>query len=60
MSDEIVPQVPGEAETEAPQPKKSKKSGLPDQSTVDPDKIKRAVLTQQGYVVPTDLGKKPA
>lgn len=60
MSEEIVPQVPGEAETEAPKPKNAKKSGLPDQSTVDPDKIKRAVLTQQGYVVPTDLGKKPA
>lgn len=59
MSEEIVPQVPGEAETEAPKPK-AKKSGLPDQSTVNPDKIKRAVLTQQGYVVPTDLGKKPA
>jgi len=32
---------------------------LPDQSEVDPDKIKTAVLTKQGYVVPTGYGSFP-
>lgn len=32
---------------------------LPDQDSVDPDKIKNAVLTKQGYVVPTGYGSFP-
>lgn len=32
---------------------------LPDQESVNPDKIKTAVLTKQGYVVPTGYGSFP-
>jgi len=32
---------------------------LPDQDTVDPDKIKTPVLTKQGWVVPTEYGSAP-
>lgn len=67
MSDkDLTPQVPGEApepvqEPEAkPEPKAKTKAkpeadkptGLPDASTVNPEKISRAVLTRQGWVVP--------
>jgi hypothetical protein len=33
---------------------------LPDAEKVDPDKIKSAVLTKQGWVVPTGYGSNPA
>lgn len=33
---------------------------LPDADKVDPDKIKSAVLTKQGWVVPTGYGSNPA
>lgn len=32
---------------------------LPDQSEIDPNKIDRAVLTKQGYVVPPKMGERP-
>lgn len=70
MSDqEIIPQVPGET-SEQEQPKltkaqekamakaKDQAPGLPEQSSVNPAKITRAVLTKDGYVVPLNLGKK--
>lgn len=41
---------------EARSPKPKKGADLPDQSTVDPDKIDTPVLTRQGYVVPKDYG----
>jgi hypothetical protein len=55
---ELNPQVPGEEPTtEAAEPAKaakpSKSDGLPDQSSVNQNKIPRAVLTKQGWVVPT-------
>lgn len=33
---------------------------LPDQSEVDPTKIKHPVLTRQGYVAPLNIGAAPA
>jgi len=33
---------------------------LPDQSEVDPAKIKQMTLTKQGYVIPLDMGRAPA
>ena len=60
MSEELDPQVPGNEEAQ-PTPVKAKKPrGLPDQDEVNPDKIPRAVLTQQGWVVPTNYGSKKA
>ena len=32
---------------------------LPDQKDIDPNKIDRAVLTKQGYVVPPRMGERP-
>lgn len=65
MSDQdLTPQVPGEtAATEAEPTKKkpaakAKEPGLPDQASINPEKITRAVLTKDGYVVPAGLGKK--
>lgn len=61
MSDqEIIPQVPGDNAEPEQKPRKAKEKapGLPEQSSVNPDKITRAVLTKDGYVVPRIIGKK--
>ena len=63
---DLTPQVPGEVSDTVPEaveaPKKAPKAakpapkpqadGLPDMGDVDPEKIHRAVLTRQGWVVP--------
>lgn len=54
-------QTPGEAPTEdadttvidAPTPSAAEQA-LPDQSEIDPRKIRRAVLTRQGWVCPAE------
>ena len=38
---------------------KASDENLPDQSTVDPLKIKKPVLTKQGWVVPDKFGANP-
>lgn len=43
----------------AMQQPKVEASGLPDQKDVDPDKIKRAVLTKDGYVCPNPPPEEP-
>lgn len=64
---ELKPQVPGEEQEQdpvpeaeaAPAPKHKGRAkaeapvvGLPESDSVDPNKITRAVLTKQGWVVP--------
>jgi hypothetical protein len=53
---DLTPQVPGET-AEPPandvEPIKAKPTkGLPDASSIDPKKIKRATLSKQGWVIP--------
>lgn len=50
---------PSPPEYKPPSPEKRDASELPDASEIDPNKIKRSVLTKQGYVVPTTFGKPP-
>ena len=60
---DLTPQVPGEApavesapevpETPEAVASPAKPEGLPDASTIDPDKIQRAVLSRQGWIVPS-------
>jgi hypothetical protein len=72
MSDkDLTPQVPGEEvqeeaapEVVEPKPRAKgkaaavKQDAIPDQADVNPDTIKRAVLTKQGWVVPTSQPAK--
>lgn len=60
-------QTPGEAPTEDadtaviadPKPSAAEQA-LPDQSEVDPTRIRRAVLTKQGWVCPAESPKPPS
>ena len=59
-------QTPGEAPTDdadttvADEPTPSEaEQALPDQSEVDPRRIRRAVLTKQGWVCPSEAPKPP-
>lgn len=61
-------QTPGEAPadsqptevTQAAAPAPAEPSGLPDAADIDPAKLKRAVLTKQGWVCPTTSPAPPA
>lgn len=66
---DLNPQVPGESPAVEPAPEvpetpeateapeaiaaPAKPRGLPDASTIDPNKIPRAVLCRQGWIVPS-------
>lgn len=49
-----------ESSKQSPSRPAAEVESLPDQSEVDPDKIKSPVLTKQGWIVPTAFGSNPA